>query len=102
MITETEICIYREIYYETVKPMLIAGKTQEEIEAGVKYICEEYGMEVERYKAISIMDFMQRLSEKGPNPNVAIKTSDGEILPLPKDLPILRCPRRTEDPIKIS
>lgn len=102
MITETEICIYREIYYETVKPMLIAGKSQEEIEAGVKYVCEEYGMEVERYKAISVMDMMQRISERSGGSNVAIKTSDGEILPIPKGLPILRCPRRTEDPIKIS
>jgi len=98
MITETEICIYREIYYETVKPMLISGKTQSEIDAGVTYICEEYGITKERYKFLSTLDFLQRISERGDSPNLAIKTADGEVIKLPENLPILRCPRRSEQP----
>lgn len=93
MISETDISIYREIYYETEKPMIRAGRSEAEIELGIKYSCEEYGYDIERYKALKIIDLMQRF--EGQKVRIEI---DGQILNSPKDLPQLRCPRRSEQP----
>lgn len=99
MITETEICIYREIYYETVKPMLKAGKSDKEITAGIEYACAEYGMEVEKYLALTHVDLMQRFSMTiKPSDKMIFRFSDGEEIDVTnlKNIPELRCPRRSE------
>ncbi len=98
-ITERDVIVYREIYYETVKPMIKAGKTEEDIENALKYICEEFNISVEYYKALSHIDLMQRISSfKSDN----IKLMSGEEyvnLRNVENLPELKCPRRTEQKI---
>ncbi len=98
MVTEVEICKYREIYYETVKPMIRARKSIEEIDAGVKYACEEYEMSVERYHTLSTLDLLQRLAEDDKTKTIKVQFHDGEVIDTSNivNLPQLRCPRRTE------
>lgn len=94
MITETDIAIYREIYYETEKPMIRAGLSESEIKAGIEYACEEYGYSVERYKALKIVDFIQRFEGQ----KISIEIDGVRLNHIQNDLPELRCPRRSEQP----
>jgi hypothetical protein len=98
MVSEVEICKYREIYYETVKPLIRAGKSTEEIDVGVKYACEEYEMTVERYHTLSTVDLLQRLAEDHKTKKIKVQFHDGEIIDASHlhSLPRLRCPRRSE------
>jgi hypothetical protein len=98
MVTEVEICKYREIYYETVKPMIKNGKAADEIDAGVKYACEEYEMKVERYHTRATLDLLQRLNEDNKTQTIKVQFHDGEIIDTKSivNLPQLRCPRRSE------
>jgi hypothetical protein len=98
IITENNICIYREIYYETVKPMIRSGKTQEEIDLGVNYMCEEYGIKPDLYHALSTIDLLQRISEmKKGSDRINYKVNNEELVVENfSNIPQLRCPRRTE------
>jgi hypothetical protein len=94
--TIEEICAYREIYYETVKPMLMAGKSQDDIDFAVKYMCEEYDLSYNRYHEIKLLDLIQRFDGIK---NVRINGVDAN---LPEGFPIIRCPRRSEQPIEVE
>jgi hypothetical protein len=99
MITLREVYVYREIYYETVKPMLKARRSQADIQQAVDYQCQEFGLTVARYEVLSALDLRQRLSTMN-DPRVHINTGP-KVLSLeeyrvPATMPTLRCPRRTE------
>lgn len=97
MVTEENICIYREIYYETVKPMLRNGKSQKEIDQAINYMCEEYEITTDLYKALSIIDLFQRLGEIKSGSNLKVRVNDEELVVENfSNLPLLRCPRRSE------
>lgn len=98
MVSEVEICKYREIYYETVKPMIRSGKTAMEIDAGVEYACEEYEISVERFHTLAAIDLLQRFATS--TKKIKVQFGDGEIIDAVQfnNIPQLRCPRRTEQP----
>lgn len=94
-VTERDIFIYREIYYETVKPMIYAGKSEEEINKAIEYMCEEFEYKAEDYKCMSSLDLVQRIAElQQKHSNVSIQGLD-DIQGATK-LPRIRCSRRTE------
>ena len=95
-ITVEEVCAYREIYYEHVKPMIRARKTKAEIDACLAYVAEEYGLTVERYRELSEFDLLQRLSKLDPS-RIEIQHKDGTTVQLSKIAKfLLEMPRRTE------
>ena len=100
-ITERDIFIYREIYYETVKPMIVSHKTAIEINFALKYMCEEFGITPQRYKVLSNVDFMQRMA-KFNNKRIIVQSGTNSIVPYEhknslENIPEMKCPRRTED-----
>ena len=93
--TISEICKYREIYYETIKPMLVSGKSQDDIDFAVRYMCEEYSIGYERFHEIKILDLMQRFDGIK---NVRINGIEPKFT---QGFPIIRCPRRSEKSIEV-
>ena|ERR1035437_4054768 len=94
-VTEREVLIYREIYYETVKPMIRAGRSDHDIEAGIDYMCQEFDIPTKRYKLISKFDMLQRIAElmqKYDNVYILGNRDMNKLLNIPK----IRCPKRTE------
>ena len=95
-ITERDIIEYREIYYETIKPMIKLGKTDKDIDNALEYICEEFEISVEHYRALSHIDLIQRIASIKTN-NIKFKSGEEYIdLKNVENLPELKCPRRTE------
>jgi hypothetical protein len=92
-ISEREVIVYREIYYETVKPMILNGKTPEEIEAGIAYVCEEFEISPKRWKILHQVDLLQRLALLN---NPRLRLQGVESLKGALSLPTMRCPRRSE------
>jgi hypothetical protein len=99
-ITTEEVYAYRELYYEHVKPMIQAGKTQKEIGEMVEYFAPEYGITSKRYDELSVLDLLQRLGGISKGTSVTIRFGDKDV---PTDIletlvntPELRCPRRSE------
>ena len=94
-ITDRDIFVYREIYYETVKPMIIAGKSKEEINKAIEYMCQEFEYEVEDYKIMSQLDMIQRIAEMQlVRTNISVQGLN--TIKNTLNLPRIRCPRRTE------
>lgn len=91
-ITEREVIVYREIYYEHVKPMILAGKTQDEIEVCVNYMAEEFDMEPDRWRVLHRIDLLQRIASIHSD---RLKVRGVENLSAVQELPELKCPRRT-------
>ena len=79
--------------------MIKSGKTQKEIDLGVNYMCEEYGIKPDLYHALSTIDLLQRISEikKGSGKLIKFRVNNEELIVENfSDIPQLRCPRRTE------
>lgn len=96
-ITEVDIYTYRELYYEHVKPLLKQGADDKMIDIMMQNVFPQYGWTKEKFQAFQIIDLMQRI--RGLNCD-KIKVTDGQITMNPddvKNLPMLKCPRRTEE-----
>lgn len=98
-ISVEEVCAYREVYYEHVKPMIKARKQEADIDACIAYFAPEYGITKERYHELSTIDLLQRLA--GLNtPMVKIQNGETSIgtdkIQAVLDLPELKCSKRTE------
>jgi hypothetical protein len=94
--TEEDVYIYRELYYEHVKPLLRQGADDTMIDIMMEGVFEQYGWTKDKYKAFSMIDLMQRINELKSD---RVKIIAGTEVLNPKDakgLPTLRCPKRTE------
>ena len=105
-ITTEEVCAYREIYYEHVKPALIKGSSQKDIEKVVEYFSPDYNLTVARFDLLHTIDLFQRLAElkrENPNANICVKVKSHKLTDLSVFLkmPTLRCPKRSEQPYPI-
>ncbi len=90
MIDEVEVIVYREVYYEYVKPMLKAGKSTKEIESIILPILEGYGWTLDKFRAFQIIDIAQRMAKYN---NVEITGVDKKMAGAVLEL---KCPIRTE------
>lgn len=101
-ITDKDVYIYRELYYETAKPLLRAGASQEFIKEMLTKACDEFGWTHDKYQAFSHIDLMQRIVKVGikyaSEDRVQVRTHAGEKLEhtATLDMPELKCPIRTE------
>jgi len=95
-ITEVDICTYRELYYEHVKPLIRQGADCLMIDILMQDVWAQYGWTKEKFSAFQIIDLAQRVAEmKKPNITVVAgnqKINNEQI----EQIPMLRCPRRTE------
>lgn len=95
-ITITDVCTYRELYYEHVKPLLNAGKRPEVISELMAPIYKEYGWTEEKFQLFSMIDFMQRLA-KTNDTRLKLRVGGQDVnYANANNLPELKCPRRTE------
>lgn len=101
-ITDRDVYVYRELYYETAKPLLRAGASQEFIKEMLVKACEGFGWTYDKYQAFSHIDFMQRIAKmsirNASENRVQVRTHAGEKLEhnATLDMPELKCPIRTE------
>lgn len=101
-ITEHDVYIYRELYYETAKPLIRAGASSSFIEEMLIPRCEHFGWTLDKYRDFSSLDLMQRIAslsiKTASEDRVFVKTTKGEKLNYhgSLDLPELKCPIRTE------
>lgn len=105
-ITDKEVAIYRDIYYEHVKPLMKQSKSPEEIEEAILPVLVLHGWTLEMYQAFQMIDFMQRLAYlmstqelMGKNvPNVYMIGGTEPIdCSMACKYPELRCPIRSEE-----
>lgn len=93
-ITERVVYVYREIYYEHVKPLLKMGISDPElIQMFIQGPLDELGMTIEMFRALQIVDLMQRMS-KYDNVKFAGLNIEPEALNSTLEL---KCPLRTEE-----
>jgi hypothetical protein len=105
-ISQQEVEIYRDIYYEHEKPMLISEMTQEEIAEALLPIVVLKGWTMEKYHAFKSLDLMQRIAYlnattklQGKKPNLFMKAGN-DLLQCENaynGIPELRCPLRSEE-----
>lgn len=100
MITQAEVEIYRDIYYEHFKPALNGrfAMPNEEAELLLMPVLTKYGWTMEKYLAFGQIDLMQRIA-RWNKPNVKMRYADGHEPDLSNisQMPELRCPRRTTE-----
>lgn len=100
MVTERDVYVYRELYYEHIKPLLRLGVKAEQIENICEDIFKYYGWSFEKFKDFSVLDLIQRLKElRNYGNKVEVEVYfGGEILTLDQfnEIPELRCPIRSE------
>ncbi len=98
-ISETEIYAYREVYYEHLKPLLMADVDSKMIDIMMEGIYEEYGLTKDRFEQLQTIDFIQRLKNINDK-RITVKVGDTEIskqsITNSLNFPELRCPRRSE------
>lgn len=99
------IAIYRDVYYEHVKPLIKKGASTEEINEAILPVLVLYGWTLEIYKDFSTIDLMQRLAYiadvqklKGKKSNIHLIAGDIEVdFTKSTQYPELRCPLRSEE-----
>lgn len=96
-ITERDVYVYREMYYEYVKPMIRANKSDIEIDKCLDYWVVEFNITKEHYHALAQIDLLQRFANiKDDRAMIAIFGFSKEDLKNVLNLPELRCPVRSE------
>ncbi len=53
-ITDRDVYVYRELYYETQKPLLMAGARPEVIKEMLIEECKKFGWTIEKYDTFCI------------------------------------------------
>lgn len=105
-INNETIAIYRDIYYEHVKPMIKNGDSADEIDNKILPVLIKYGWTLEIYALFHSLDFLQRiaytmdrlkLEGKKPNLNVVDSNHDAIDYSNVYQYPELRCPLRSEE-----
>jgi len=96
-ISKEEVYAYREIYYEHIKPLLRVGTKDKVLDELLDLICPTYKISPLRYRELSMIDLVQRISKMN-NPKIKIVTSDRQEIDtgLAETLPELLCPIRSE------
>ena len=107
--TEQDVFVYREIYYEHMKPILRArnvfGMHQAEMEPLLAPALEKYGWSYEKYRSFMTLDIAQRVSKiksramlkTGLQPDIKVVAGEMELDSISVSrIPELRCPIRSE------
>jgi hypothetical protein len=104
-ITQKEVEIYRDVYYNHVKPLLKKGASSEEISDTILPILVLYGWTLEIYFNFQMIDLMQRMAYttdimklQNKKINLSLRC-DKENVDYSKSyqFPELRCPLRSEE-----
>lgn len=102
-ITDKDVYVYRELYYETQKPLMKAGASPEFIKEMLVKACEGFGWTIEKYDSFSALDLMQRIARAtirtASEDKILVQTSEGKNVKYHAslDMPELKCPIRNEE-----
>lgn len=104
-ITQQEVEIYRNIYYEHVKPMIKGGCTLDEIDEVLISITDQYGWTIQKYREFQFIDLLQRIEHlkeverlSGRPLRINVMNGEEEVSTAKAyDFPELRCPIRSEE-----
>lgn len=96
IITDRDVYVYREIYYETFKREIVTmGITHKILDEKIKEACEKFGWTIKKYNTFRSIDGMQRIA-KMREKNKETKKMASPIYDV-MEFPRLQCPIRTED-----